>query len=366
MRICICGGGSIGHVAAGTLASMGHKVNVLTGSPEKWQQKVTIFLPNNNSISGELNKVSNDPKLVIIEADYIFLCLPGFLIDETLRKIKPYLKPNSLIGSMVSSNGFFWMAQNILPSNTSYFGFQRVPFIARINEYGQSAYLKGYKQLLKVAINGNVDKEMVKNNLQQFFSTPVELLNSIWPAALTNSNPILHTARLYTLFKDFSENKIYDEEPLFYESWDTESAALLIACDEEFQRVIKEIPFKTSEIPPLLNYYESYDVHSLTHKLQNIKAFKGIRLKMKKKENGFVPDWEGRYFSEDIPYGLLIIKAIAKFFKLDTPNIDKIIEWAQKNMGKEYILEGQLKGKDISETGIPQNYIKSIEKLLDK
>lgn len=365
MKICICGGGSIGHVVAGTLASKGYEVNVLTGNPEKWQKEITVFLPNNKSIKGELHKISNDPKTVIKEADYILLCVPGFLIDETLKKIKPYLKPNAIVGSMVSSNGFFWMAKSILSSDNPYFGFQRVPFIARVNEYGHSAYLKGHKQLLKVAINGNVDKETVKNDLHTFFDTPVEVLKTIWPAALTNSNPILHTARLYTLFKDFTENITYPEEPLFYEGWDLESAKLLIACDEEFQKTIKEMPFKVSEIPPLLEYYESHDAHSLTHKLQNIVAFKGIRLKMRKTKNGFVPDWKDRYFSEDIPFGLLIIRAMADFYKITTPNIDRILLWAQDKMGKEYIIDGKLKGKDIFETGIPQNYTESMRELIN-
>lgn len=365
MKVCICGGGSLGHVMAGVLSSKGLEVNILTGRPKEWEKELEIFLPDTNkTIKGKLNKVSSDPKIVIPHMDYIFLCLPGFLIADTLKKIEPFLSEKSIIGSVVSSNGYFWMVKSILPPENSFFGFQRVPYIARYKEYGASAYLKGYKTHLKASILNSKDKKKIQEDLFNFFDTPVEILESIWPAALTNSNPILHTARLYSLFKDYSKDQLpYKEEPLFYEEWDINSSEILIQCDNEFQAIIKELPFNQDEIPTLLQYYESKDATSLTMKLQSIKAFKGIRLKMKKRNGGYIPDWEDRYFSEDIPYGLLIIKGIAQEVKIKTPTIDAIILWAQKNMGKEYLINGKLQGKDILETGIASNFVKSIDEI---
>jgi hypothetical protein len=39
-----------------------------------------------------------------------------------------------------------------------------------------------------------------------------------------------------------------------------------------------------------------------------------------------------------------------------TPTIDMLIEWAQKNMGKEYLVDGRLVGKDIKDTFAPQAF----------
>ena len=49
-----------------------------------------------------------------------------------------------------------------------------------------------------------------------------------------------------------------------------------------------------------------------------------------------------RYFTEDIPYGLLLIKAFAELTETPTPAIDDVINWAQNIMGKRYIHNGRL------------------------
>ncbi|KAB3628790.1 NAD/NADP octopine/nopaline dehydrogenase, partial [Phocaeicola vulgatus] len=79
--------------------------------------------------------------------------------------------------------------------------------------------------------------------------------------------------------------------------------------------------------------------------------FKHIPAPMEKTEKGFLPDFKSRYFTEDFPFGLLIIKSIADVLNICTPNIDKILLWGQDVLNKEYIHEGELKGKDLSETG---------------
>lgn len=181
--------------------------------------------------------------------------------------------------------------------------------------------------------------------------TPVRMLHHFLEASLTNSNPLLHPARLYSLFHTWSRGKAYHEIPGFYNSWDEESSELLIACDNEFQQILKALPVRIEPIPTLLEYYDSYDARSLTYKIRSIIAFKHIPAPMEKTEKGFLPDFKSRYFTEDFPFGLLIIKSIAEVLNICTPNIDKILLWGQDVLNKEYIHEGELKGKDLSETG---------------
>ena len=43
MRICICGGGNLGHVVSGYLASSKkHEVVMLTNRPEKWNKTIEV------------------------------------------------------------------------------------------------------------------------------------------------------------------------------------------------------------------------------------------------------------------------------------------------------------------------------------
>ena len=46
MRICICGGGNLGHVCAGFLANRGHEVSILTTKPERWTSEIEIIAPD--------------------------------------------------------------------------------------------------------------------------------------------------------------------------------------------------------------------------------------------------------------------------------------------------------------------------------
>ena len=45
-RICICGGGNLGHVVAGYLAAQGHcEVDLLTRHPERWKGELLVHTP---------------------------------------------------------------------------------------------------------------------------------------------------------------------------------------------------------------------------------------------------------------------------------------------------------------------------------
>lgn len=79
---------------------------------------------------------------------------------------------------------------------------------------------------------------------------------------------------------------------------------------------------------------------------------------------GWNPDFENRYFTEDIPIGLRICKGIADLVQVPTPATDEIISWAQKHIGKEYIVEGNLCGKDIAEKRASQAFGIDLQALL--
>jgi opine dehydrogenase len=67
-------------------------------------------------------------------------------------------------------------------------------------------------------------------------------------------------------------------------------------------------------------------------------------------EGGVVPNPEHRVVQDDIPHGLCVLKDIAEHLRQRTPWIDLMIEWHQGLMGKEYLVNGRLRGKDIGET----------------
>ena len=326
MKICICGGGNLGHVCAGFLANRGHQVSILTTKPERWSQTIEIVAPDGN-FDGHLAQMTSLPEEVIPQAEIVLVCLPGFAIHDELTKIKPYLSKNCLMGTVVSSTGFFFEAFEVLPADIALFGFQRVPFISRTIEYGQKAELKGYKESLHVAIEQTEDKESVRVILEQLFEKPVTLADSFYEVSLSNSNPILHPSRIYTMWKDWQPGIVYPRNPQFYAEWTLEASTLLIQMDKEFQSLLRNLGLKEGCILPILDYYESTDAESLTQKLRSIKAFQNIASPMKAVEGGFIPDFSSRYFTEDFPFGMRFIVETAQKHNVSIPVIGKIYQW---------------------------------------
>ena len=326
MKITICGGGNLGHVCAGFLANRGHKVSILTTKPQLWGKSLEIIAPDGNFV-GQLASVSPDPNEVIPQAEIVLVCLPGFAIHDELEKIKPHLSKETIVGTVVSSTGFFFEAFKILPSDTPIFGFQRVPFISRTIEYGHKAELKGYKESLSVAIEQTENKAVIHKQLEDIFEKPITLLDSFYEVSLSNSNPLLHPSRTYTMWKDWKPGVVYPRNPQFYAEWTVEASSLLIKMDEEFQNLLKALGLKPGCIPTVLDYYESTDAESLTHKLQSIKAFQGILSPMKETPIGFIPDFTSRYFTEDFPYGMRFIIETAQKHNFPIPTIEKVYHW---------------------------------------
>ena len=326
--ICICGGGSLGHVVAGYLAATKPvKVNVLTQRPERWSREIVVDTPDGKVLHGGLNIVSSDPAEALSGVDVVLLCLPGFAIRDELIKIRPYLNKDTYVGSVFSSTGFFFEAMQLLDEDIPLWGFQRVPFIARTEEYGHSAHLLGYKSAHNIAVERCDDKEGFRALIESLFDAPVTLLSNYYEASLTNSNPLLHTSRLYTMFGGENEGRVFPRMILFYEEWTVEAAQLLIDMDEEFFTILRYLPVSEGYLPRILDYYESHDAESLARKLSSIQGFKGITSPMTVTAEGWVPDFASRYFTEDFPYGLRYIWELAHQLNIDVPYIDKVYNW---------------------------------------
>jgi hypothetical protein len=333
IKICICGGGSLGHVIAGYLgAKQNFEINVLTQRPQSWKHVLSVKTPDGTILQGKIRTITDNPKEAIEDTSVVLLCLPGYAIKDVLKNIKPYLNERTYVGSVFSSTGFFFEALNLLDENIPLWGFQRVPFIARTDKYGESAHLLGYKKSHNIAIERSHEIDLFRAQVEKMFDAPTHLLNNYFEASLTNSNPLLHTSRLYTMFAGENEGKTFSRMILFYEEWTQEAAQLLIDMDKEFFNLLEALPVEKGFLPNILDYYESHDAKSLALKLSSIQGFKGITSPMIETTDGWRPDFTSRYFTEDFPYGLHYIHKLAKEHSIDTPNINKVYEWGMKKV----------------------------------
>lgn len=328
MNICICGGGNLATVCAGFFAAQESvTVSLLTRKPEAWASTVEVTDPDGHCFQGRLNQVSARPEDVIPQSDVVLLCLPGFAIEPSLQAIRPWLSATTAVGSVVSSTGFFFLAHDLLPAGQPLFGFQRVPFISRVEVYGHRARLMGYKPELSIAVEH--DSPELLPQLESLFRTPLRRLNSFYEASLTNSNPILHTGRLFTLWRNWHGEAI--PNPIrFYDEWTDEASACILGMDEELMSLTRLLGISEAAVPSLLTYYESTDVPSLTRKIRSITAFHGILAPMRQTSVGYVPDFTSRYFTEDFPFGLRFIRQLLHDHDLPCPRVDEVFAWGMQ------------------------------------
>ena len=99
------------------------------------------------------------------------------------------------------------------------------------------------------------------------------------------------------------------------------------------------------------------DKTNLYTAIQTNAAYQGLKHPVKKTKDGkFMPDFTYRYMTEDIPFGLVVIRGIGEIVGLETANIDKVLTWSQQQMKKEYLVNKKLQGKDVATSRAPQSY----------
>lgn len=366
-KICICGGGNIGHALAAILGSRQDlDVRILTGSPQKWKHNMEAKVEETTKLVTMQNIITDDPFVSVKDADVIFITVPSHARAEMLKKISPYVKENSWVGGVPGSGGFEWIAKALLGDKVNIFGLQRVPYISRIIEYGRSVNITSVKKEIYVATLCKNKSNEIKEILNYIFQVPVHLLENYLEVSLSTSNPILHPSRLYGMFSNWKNGQYFKSKILFYEEWDDLSSKILLSCDEELQQICKAIPIRLLGVKSLKEHYESQNEKEFSKKIKSIKAFKGIETDMVHIKDGYAPNFQSRYFLEDIPFGLVMLKGIGEITKVKTPTMDSIIQWAQFHMDKQFINNGKLCGKDMPSTSAPQVFkINSLEKLVD-
>lgn len=99
------------------------------------------------------------------------------------------------------------------------------------------------------------------------------------------------------------------------------------------------------------------DRNTLKTAIQTNAAYQTIQHPVKKDRDGKLrPDFSCRYLTEDVPYGLVVIRGIAEILGVHTPNIDDLLKWCQQKMDKEYLVNSKVQGKDVASSGAPQRY----------
>ena len=336
MNITIIGGGNIGTLMAAEAADKGHAVTVCTSKPDLWKKEIEVYNSDDNLlISTQISKITSSMKDAVSGADHIWVTVPGEAFMDTAARMLPYATKGQKIGIIPGFGGAEFAFKKLIDKGCILYGFQRVHSIARLKEYGKSVYQLGRKHKIEIGSIPATNVSDICDFIESVFNIPcVPLLNYL-SVSLTPSNPILHTSRLYSMFKDYKPGEKYNRNFLFYKEWSLEASKLMISCDDELQLLCKTIPMNLDNVHSLKDYYESYTAEDMQRKISSLDAVKNLKSPMTEVEGGWIPDFNSRYFRTDFPYGINVIIKIADIFNVDTPTMDEIWNWYRDLVSNE-------------------------------
>ncbi len=357
MNVCIIGGGNIGTGIAACAAKNGHRVRIFASRPAEFQPVLRATDPTTGEgFSAAIDFATNDLKRALSGADVICVTYPSFMIRDILLQIRDTLEAPSRIGVFPGTGGAEFFAGPLLESGHTFFGLDRVPYVSRLEQYGRAVSLSKKPSVRVAAIPGEKTGELC-GICEQILDVRCLPLRNYLTITFTPSNPILHPARSYTLFSDYREGLVYPRKFKFYREWTLAASETLIRLDEELQSVCRALEeIDLSEVIPVTTHYESDTPEAMTAKLTGIRSLADIDAPMKAVPGGYAPDFTSRYFTEDVPFGLCVLKGFAYALGLPTPCMDEVIRWSQKMMNKRYIAADGTPDVDFSETAAPQTF----------
>lgn len=375
-QVCVCGGGNAAHVMAADLGNRGYAVNLYApfcppgGVPEaeKFNSQMAAegikinYVNEGRSAHGKPAVVAADPAKCIPGSKFIFIPLPVFAHRPTLLDIVPHCDADATVIAMPATGCFDWTGSQLLKelgkTSITLAGVAPLPYVCRMTEYAKEVNLMGIKDQVGLATlpSGRVDAvATVVEKILNLRSGAVRY-PSFLPITLTPTNPIMHTGRLYGMFgapPGWREKKL-DRMIKFYDECDDLSNEWLHRLNDENQAVAKaceeQIPGsiggQVKNINEFLKWAYGDDISkwdTCGDCYRTNKQFAGVGSPMTEVSAGkWEPDFKNRYFTEDFPFGLIANRGLAELLGVKTPDMDTVIEWAQKEMGKKWLVDGKI------------------------
>jgi len=373
--ITIIGAGNSGHVCAGLFyENLGQKVKVqlLTSSPEEFMQNPTVRFPDGKIQTGMVHRVSKHPRDVIPNADVVLWTGPVNATKNVFESIRPYAKPVLYIGTIFAQGLMHLLASKVFGENVRFFALRNIPWLCRMLEKGKASEVVGPKSEIEVVTTSNISDDWIKTVLEPCFQVPgpngtrIPVLNStpdFTPIVFNPANQIIHPASYWSHWRNFT-GKAFKEAPAtwLYRDMGEEAGIMLQVLDEELQTLKTNyekltdakgcklvIPLKDRL---LLQYGDQIaDRSTLAKMVSTNKAYSMARTPFLKTEKGYFPNMSHRVVQDDIGWGLCVLLSIAEAMEprgIQTPTtvMKMMVEWHQKLMGKEFLINGRLTGRD--------------------
>lgn len=327
--------------------------------------------------------ITSDPEEAARDCDIVIISIPSFLHLQYLEALAPYLPAGCVIAGFPGGNGFEFDVRKAFGDrydSTIFINFESLPWICRRNEFGRTARIAGTKSRLIAAMHGDPATARIPDPvgaLQGLLGKNPKLAISghLLGMTLLSVNAYSHPPMMFGRWKDWNGEGL-DEAPLLFEDLDEETATLLGEISDEVvatsRAIMRDHPhIDLSQVIPMYDWdiacygNDIVDKTNLMTALRTNPIYAGIRHPMIRRDDGkLAPDFTHRFLTEDVPFGLVVIRGVAELVGVPTPQLDRVLCWSQGVMGREYLVGNELRGRDMQLTRAPQSYGYSLEDIL--
>eukprot|EP00444_Apocalathium_aciculiferum_P003759 CAMPEP_0183391992 /NCGR_PEP_ID=MMETSP0370-20130417/6821_1 /TAXON_ID=268820 /ORGANISM="Peridinium aciculiferum, Strain PAER-2" /LENGTH=471 /DNA_ID=CAMNT_0025571817 /DNA_START=92 /DNA_END=1507 /DNA_ORIENTATION=- len=381
LTITIIGSGNSGHVCAALIEgnTKGRvKTQLLTSNPSAWTNCCPrVTFPNGDVQVGRIHKISSDPAELIPHSDIVLWTGPVTSTMEVFETIRPYLNTRkTAVGTIFAQGLSHLLAARTFGPDVRFFALRNIPWLCRMVKKGEESVIVGAKTSIGV-MTMNIEPAWVKSELEPLFVVqktgkwePVmDIMPDFCPVVFNPANQIIHPARYWGLFRKWTGAPLSgDDEPSewLYRGMDEVSGQVLSVLDEELQS-LKDAYYEATgaegcrEVIPLaerlkIQYGDQIEDDSTMAKMVGTnKAYSLAKTPMIRTARGVIPDPNHRVVTDDIGWGLCALVSIAERLEEDlgvktpTTMMRMLIEWHQDLMGKEFLVNGRLCGRDCAD-----------------
>jgi hypothetical protein len=380
--LAICGSGNAGHALAVVASqTFDGDIDWLVGSEEKAdllrRGMSTDGLRSTGAIEARadrLHTISSVPAEIIPEADLVMLVVPAFVHASVLSRIGPYVGATAAIGCLPTRGGFEFEASQLAGDNGAgrrrrLFGLQTLPWSTRVVKPGEIVHIGAAKARVLLSALPAADAPDLADQLSHVLGTEVIAMDAFLNLTLGNPGQFVHPGIMYGAFGSW-QGEEYESEtvPLLYAEASDDTGRSVERLSDDAIAVARAIETASrgaldlGGVVPVHDWLRSAYAHVTADMTTVATCFRTGPIQARKAPmvevgpDRFIPNFSYRYLSEDVPYGLVITKAIGEIAGVPTPAIDEVIRWAESVMRKAYLRDGKIGGPDARDLPIPQNY----------
>ena len=346
MRIAILGTGNVGCATACDLAYKGHEITLIKTSNSLNNEnfdyisthgnQITMSELNGETISANIMKLTYDIQ-EINKADLIMIMVQTTYHEELIKRMIPFLRKDQIVlfnpGYLSTAYMLKHGARNdvIIVEAESSFIDCRIQQLGHIN-----VSFRNVRNPLGVFPNRRMNeaKEML-----ELLGFPFEYLSSVVEAALHNPNLIVHTiGAVMSIPRIEKTNGNYY---MYHEVFTPSVWNILEQLDNEKMNILERLGFNR------LSYVEACKYRNSLDSTMDAKA---VFFEYANDPNSVKgpTSVNSRYFTEDIPQGLVMLESLGKHLKIDTIITTSIIQIASAALGKDL----RENGRNLDNLGI--------------